>query len=146
VALSGIIPKLRQILIEIGDRLGLRIGTRSGDRGAGGSGRHNKHALDTELFLGTRQLSVRDAGDLPYIQEFTRAFIQTSRSRGFLPSVGIEGPDSRRLSGGYMGGNAFHYDVAAGRVISANRAAIWGDDDRAGGNAPPAWLSQMFYE
>jgi hypothetical protein len=154
-------PELTNIMAQTGDAMGIAIRVTSGGFGReatiaqGASGRHTyipgsqlSHAVDVELYLGgSRQLSVRRPGDLPYIQEFTRRFIQTARSRGFLPSVGIEGPNSLRLDGGYMGGDTFHYDIAAGRVIPAGRSAIWGDDSGPReARTPPAWLSQMFSE
>lgn len=142
----GLVQELIDILEYVGNATGLRAATTSGNRGTGGSGRHNRHASDTALYLNGRLLSVRNAADLPYIQQFTRLFIQTARARGFRPSVGVESAASRARSGGYMSGTSFHYDIAAGRVISAGRAAIWGDDDRAGGDSPPPWLSQMFNE
>jgi hypothetical protein len=148
----GLVQELIDILAYVGNATGLRAVTTSGNRGAGGSGRHNGHASDTALYLNGRSLSVRNAADLPYIQQFTRLFIQTARARGFRPSVGVEGPFSRQLSGGYMSGTSFHYDIAAGRVISAGRAAIWGDDDGVkdargqSGDTAPAWLRQMFNE
>lgn len=140
----GLVQELIDILEYTGNATGLRAKTTSGNRGSGGSGRHNRHASDTALYLNGRLLSVRNAADLPYIQQFTNLFIQTARARGFKPSVGIEGPNSRRLSGGYMNGTSFHYDIAAGQVISASRATIWGDDDNLGGDSPPSWLREMF--
>ena len=122
--------------------------TTSGVRRASiGSGRHYEGwASDTAILgQGGRKLHVANANypeDLEIIQNFCRLFIAKSKSEGFQPSVGVANPaiPNRRL---YMGGDHFHFDIAAGRAtIKEVKASIWGQSEPHG--APPQWLIDMY--
>ena len=122
--------------------------TTSGVRRASiGSGRHYEGwASDTAILgSGGRKLHVADVNypeDLEIIQNFCRLFIAKSKSEGFQPSVGVANPaiPNRRL---YMGGDHFHFDIAAGRAtIKEVKASIWGQSEPHG--APPQWLIDMY--
>ena len=112
-----------------------------------GSGRHYEGWASDTAILGAdgRKLHVADTNypdDLEIIQNFCRLFIAKSRSEGFQPSVGVANPaiSNRRL---YMGGNHFHFDIAAGRAtVKRVSPAIWGQSDPHG--APPQWLVDMY--
>ena len=122
--------------------------TTSGVRRASiGSGRHYEGwASDTAILgQGGRKLHVADANhpeDLEIIQNFCRLFIAKSKSEGFQPSVGVANPaiPNRRL---YMGGDHFHFDIAAGRTtVKQVSPATWGQSSPHG--APPQWLVDMY--
>ena len=143
---AALLPALAQILIDVGDELNMRCVTTSGitgrqltessgytrDQAGSTSGRHNGfvppairpwnprqaqrhtlgHASDTALYYpgnDGRRLSVRSSSDRPLVERFRQRFIEVATERGFRPSTGV-GPN-------YMGGHAFHFDVASGLVI-----------------------------
>jgi len=130
----GLVQELIDILAYVGNATGLRVVTGSGDRGPGGSGRHNKHAADVDLYLNGRKLNVNRDEDVQHIKRFTSLFFETSIARGFNPSVGI--------GTYYMGGDRFHYDIAVGRVPTNRGQGYWGNDEISAGAVE--WLGPMF--
>jgi hypothetical protein len=125
------------------------ITPRGGNRGPGGSGRHNGYAADVQLYDGNRLLSVENPQDLALIQNYTSAFLTETRSAGLVPSVGIANPAYGSGSGLYMSGVAHHYDIAMtpgiGANLSPNAAPYWGGSgERTKHHRPPTWLVNMY--
>lgn len=137
---SDVRPELNQVLTQVGNELGLRVVTTSGNRGPGGSGRHNSYASDVALFSGDRRLTVANPQDRALIQNFTQGFIDTTRSQGFLPGVGVA-DHTAPSSQWYMSGQAFHYDIA-GSFIGESRSTYWGNGESRSG--APSWLRNIF--
>ena len=143
-------PALKRILIRAADEVGVIARTTSGvrpfnsstgrDSAGSSSGRHvNGYASDTALIRNGRTLSMNNSADLPYIQQFTRLFMQYARSSGYQPSVGW---GSR-----YMGATSGHFDIAAGQPNPSRggarvAAAYWGNGSESAG--APGWLRSMF--
>lgn len=139
---------LANILIDSADATGVTLGNRSGQRDLGPdgrdsagstSGRHTHgHASDTELYMNGRLLSVNNPADLPYIQNFTREYLRRARAAGYQPSVG--------WGSNYMGGNAGHFDIAAGQNRRPDGNSIapgyWGNGSSSEG--APAWLRDLY--
>jgi hypothetical protein len=137
---ANVRPELNSVLSSVGDELGITVQTTSGNRGPGGSGRHDGYASDVALFSGGRRLSVANPADRALIQNFTQGFLNETRSRGLLPGVGVA-DHTAPSSSWYMNGNAFHYDIA-GSFIGSSRSTYWGNGET--GSGAPNWLRDMF--
>ena len=124
------------------------ISPQGGNRGPGGSGRHDGYAADISLYDGTRLLSVENPRDLAIIQNYTQAFLNETRSAGLTPSVGIANPTQGTGRELYMSGTAFHYDIARTPGIGANLSPgagpYWGGSGRTVSHPAPNWLVNMY--
>ena len=146
---TNINPRLLSSLEAAAAATGLtgRISPEGGNRGPGGSGRHNGFAADISLYDGNRLLSVENPADLALIQNYTRNFLDITRANGLTPSTGIANPafgSGREL---YMDGVVHHYDIAMTPGIGANlrRGATpyWGGSGDTVHHRPPTWLVNM---
>lgn len=147
---------LANLLAASADATGVTIGNRSGvrpynsetnrDSAGSSSGRHVQgNAMDVELYSNGRLLSVTNPADRAIIQNFTSDFVERSRAAGYQPSVGWANHTDR--SNLYMGGDAGHFDIAAGQPNPSRRGApigagYWGNGESSGG--APAWLAELF--
>ena len=124
------------------------ISPQGGNRGPGGSGRHNGYAADISLYDGTRLLSVENPRDLAIIQNYTQAFLNETRSAGLTPSVGIANPTQGTGRELYMSGTTHHYDIARtpgiGSSVAPSRGAYWGGSGRTVSHPAPNWLVNMY--
>lgn len=167
--IKGAVEKLDKRLIEVleeaAELTGLNVRVTSGFRASGNnpSGRHAGFAADTALYDGDVRLSLSDSYHFGLIKDFTKAFIDISRSKGLVPSVGAGNnelspaqyasyvPSSvMSRSGGplYMGGNTFHYDIARtpgiGSNLSASAGPYWGGSGETSSVPAPQWLVNLF--
>lgn len=127
---------------------GISLQTTSGVRPGSSSGRHTSgNASDTALNYNGRRLTVGSAEDRALIEQFTAAFFQIARSRGFQPSAGVANHNYPR-NRWYMGGSVFHFDIAAGRNTTPSGrpvvAAVWGGSGATRDVPPPDWLRRVY--
>lgn len=153
-SVQGLDNRLMEVLEASASQTQLNVSVTSGFRAEGRnpSGRHAGYAADVALYDGSTRLSVTNSYQLGLIQDFLKAFIDISKSRGFVPSVGAanEGVDNNGTPWPlYMGGNTFHVDIARtpgiGAVISSSAGAYWGGSGDASRHVPPPnWLVSLF--
>ena len=124
------------------------ITPRGGNRGPGGSGRHNGYAADVQLYDGNRLLSVENPADLALIQNYTQNFLNETRSAGLTPSVGIANPTEGTGRELYMSGVVHHFDIARtpgiGASLSSNAGPYWGGSGGTKDHPTPNWLVNMY--
>jgi GH24 family phage-related lysozyme (muramidase) len=154
---AGLDSNLQNIMSAAAAETGVTIGTRSGvrpfnpatqqDSAGSTSGRHTYgNAIDAELFMNGRKLSVSNPADRAIIAQFSQSFYNNARNAGFNPSIGWADHTAPR-SEWYMGGDAGHFDIASGRNTrpqddSFIQAGYWGNGSRSSG--APAWLRNIF--
>jgi hypothetical protein len=145
---DGVDSRLLGALDTAAQQTGVTAVVSSGNRGPGGSGRHNGYAADTLLYSNGRLLSVENPADLAIIQNYTRSYLDATRAAGLTPSVGIANPAYGSGSSLYMSGTAFHYDIARTPGIGANLSPgagpYWGGSQETAHHAPPSWLVNMY--
>lgn len=145
---AGVDNRLLDAMGVAGAATGLDMVVTSGNRGPGGSGRHNGYAADTQFYSDGRLLSVENPADLALIQNYTQAFLTETRAQGLTPSVGIANPAYGTGGELYMSGTSFHYDIAMtpgiGATLSPNAAPYWGGSTRTKHHRPPTWLVNMY--
>jgi hypothetical protein len=145
---TGVDNRLLTAMQAAGAETGLDMVVTSGNRGPGGSGRHNGFAADSQLRTSDgRVLSVENPADLALIQNYTQAFLNETRAQGLTPSVGIANPAYGSGSELYMGGTSHHFDIAMtpgiGSNLSSNAAPYWGGSTRTKHHKAPTWLVNM---
>ncbi len=146
---TGVDNRLLTAMSAAGTATGLDMVVTSGDRGPGGSGRHNGFAADTQLRTSDgRILSVENPSDLALIQNYTQAYLNETRAQGLTPSVGIANPAYGTGSELYMSGTSHHFDIAMtpgiGANLSSNAAPYWGGSTRTKHHKAPSWLVNMY--
>tara|TARA_Y100000389_G_scaffold48929_1_gene44486 strand:- start:1772 stop:4750 length:2979 start_codon:yes stop_codon:yes gene_type:complete len=146
---TGVDNRLLTAMSAAGTATGLDMVVTSGDRGPGGSGRHNGFAADTQLRTSDgRILSVENPSDLALIQNYTQAYLNETRAQGLTPSVGIANPAYGTGSELYMSGTSHHFDIAMtpgiGANLSSNAAPYWGGSTRTKHHKAPTWLVNMY--
>ena len=147
---SNIDPRLLSSMEAAAAATGLTgvISPRGGNRGPGGSGRHNGYAADISLYDGNRLLSVENPADLALIQNYTQNFLNDTRANGLTPSVGIANPNQGTGRELYMSGVVHHYDIAMtpgiGANLSSNAAPYWGGSGDTRDHSTPSWLVNMY--
>lgn len=146
---NGVDNRLLAAMGVAGAQTGLDMVVTSGNRGPGGSGRHNGFAADSQLRTSDgRVLSVENPADLALIQNYTQAFLNETRAQGLTPSVGIANPAFGSGSELYMSGTSHHFDIAmtpgSGASLSPTAAPYWGGSTRTKHHRPPSWLVNMY--
>lgn len=140
---NNVNPVLNNVLTAAGNAAGVTVVTTSGYRAGPGSGRHLGDASDVALYSGGRRLSVSNAADRAIIATFSQNFINEARAQGYTPSVGAAN-HTYPPNQWYMNGNTFHYDIAVGNSIAADRSTVWGGSGETAHVRPPNWLTSLF--
>jgi hypothetical protein len=140
---NNVNPVLNNVLTAAGNAAGVTVVTTSGYRAGPGSGRHLGDASDVALYSGGRRLSVSNAADRAIIATFSQNFINEARAQGYTPSVGAAN-HTYPPNQWYMNGNTFHYDIAVGNSIAADRSTVWGGSGETAQVRPPNWLTSLF--
>tara|TARA_B110000503_G_scaffold104241_1_gene155521 strand:- start:123 stop:3371 length:3249 start_codon:yes stop_codon:yes gene_type:complete len=147
-ATNGVDNRLLSALSTAATQTGVTANIISGDRGPGGSGRHEGYAADTQLYSNGKLLSVDNPQDLKIIQNYTQNYINATRAAGLTPSIGVGNPAYGSGSDLYMSGTAFHYDIARSDSIlanlSPNAGPYWGGSGGTASHKPPTWLVNMY--
>ena len=153
-SVEGLDNRLMEVLEDAASQSQLNVTVTSGYRSEGNnpSGRHAGFAADVALYDGSTRLTVTNSYHLGLIQDFLKAFIDSARSKGLVPSVGAAN-DGVNNNGApwplYMGGNTFHVDIARtpgiGAVLSSQAGAYWGGSGDISRHVPPPnWLVSLF--
>tara|TARA_R110000868_G_scaffold411764_2_gene709290 strand:- start:3228 stop:5693 length:2466 start_codon:yes stop_codon:yes gene_type:complete len=141
---DGLHPKLLELLEKAIQTTGIQAVVSSGNRGSGGSGRHDGYAADVSLYVSNKQLSVSSASERKLIASFTEAFIKAGSSIGITVCVGAANHKYPRDQW-YMGGNFFHYDIFGNPPITpalrASQSRRWAHDKVA--QNLPDWLTAI---
>lgn len=127
-------PQMESILKTAASQTKLDVVITSAGQPSSGSNRVGSHrhdngfAADVSLFNGRGPLSISNTSDIPLI----KSFFQAAKNAGAISIGG--GP-------GYMGGTAFHIDIAPGNSVPSNSGKVWG----AGGTyaSAPSWLKSL---
>lgn len=148
---AGLDARLVDLLETAAEQTGLNVVVSSGNRGAGGSGRHNGYAADIMLYDGETLLDLNNgpsSRDTGLIRDYIGAFINNARARGLVPSAGAGNNEGNYYHRLYMRGIAVHVDIARtpgiGARLAGNAGPYWGGSEETAHVPPPSWLVSLF--